>query len=128
MVRILIVEDAQYVVDMLKEMLEACGHQVVGAALNGEGAIEKYKELKPDLVTLDIVMPKMDGLTTLEHILKHDPDAKIVVVSALGESKIREESLEVGAKAFIAKPFEMEDLIKTIEQVMESPPNQSSEE
>jgi two-component system chemotaxis response regulator CheY len=114
MKRILVVDDAAFMRLSLKTMLEKNGFQVVGEAENGHKAIEMYKMFKPELVTMDITMPKMDGIEALAEILKFDSKAKVVMLSAMGqELKIREAVL-LGAKGFIVKPFKEDYLIKSL--------------
>ena len=110
--RILIVEDALYMREMLVEMLEAEGedYEVVGFAVNGKEAVEKYRELKPDLVTMDLVMEEMDGIQAIREIKKYDPNALILVITALGTPEQRNEALEAGADEYLWKPFTVRNL------------------
>jgi two-component system chemotaxis response regulator CheY len=95
-------------------MLEKNGYSVVGEAENGLVAIEKYTLLKPDIVTLDITMPEMDGLQALKEIMKTDPKAKVVMVTALGQEAHVREAVLMGATSFVVKPINEEHLIKTL--------------
>ncbi|GAA0076502.1 response regulator [Clostridium sp. CTA-5] len=114
MKRILIVDDAVFIRLSLKKMLEENGFEVVGEAENGVQAVEMYKMLNPEIVTMDITMPVMDGLEALTEILKFDPNATVIMLSAMGqEMKIRE-SIVIGAKSFIVKPFKEDYLLKTL--------------
>ena len=110
--RILIVEDALYMREMLVEMLGEEGeeYEVVGFAVNGKEAVEKYKELKPDLVTMDLVMEEMDGIQAIREIKKYDPNALILVITALGTPEQRNEALEAGADEYLWKPFTVKNL------------------
>lgn len=118
MSRILIVDDAAFMRMSIRNMLTKNGFEVVDEAENGEVAIQKYEEHKPDLVTLDITMPKMDGIEGLKGILKNNPKAKVIMISALGqESKVREAIIS-GAKSFIVKPFKEEVLVNSIKKVL----------
>lgn len=110
--RILIVEDAPYMREMLVEMLEeeAEDYKVVGFAVNGKEAVEKYRELKPDLVTMDLVMEEMDGIQAIREIKKYDPNALILVITALGTPEQRNEALEAGADEYLWKPFTVKNL------------------
>ncbi len=118
MARILIVDDSQFMRSILKNLLTPKGHEVVGEASNGREAIEKYKKLRPDLVLLDIVMPDMDGLETLKEIKKIDPNAKVIMCTALGQQKIVIDALKAGARGYIVKPFKAELVLKEIERVL----------
>lgn len=109
--RILIVDDAAFMRMMIRNILENNGYEVCGEASNGNEAITKYKELKPDLVTLDITMPDKDGLTALKEIREIDKDANIVMCSAMGQQLMVIEAIQNGAKDFIVKPF-LEDRVK----------------
>jgi two-component system chemotaxis response regulator CheY len=111
---ILIVDDAKYVKEMIRSMLESRDHEVAGVASDGFEAIEKYKMLKPDIVLMDILMPGMDGLSAINKIMEQDPKAKIIVVTALTKETLRKESMRAGAIDFITKPFEIERLLGAI--------------
>lgn len=114
MKKILVVDDAAFMRLSLKTMLEKNGFEVVGEANNGRNAIEMYKLLTPDIVTMDITMPDMDGIEALAEIIKFDPKANVIILSAMGqEVKIREAVL-IGAKGFIVKPFKEEYLLKAL--------------
>jgi two-component system chemotaxis response regulator CheY len=118
LVNILVVDDSEYIIDLLKKVLISAGHNVVGEAANAEEAIEKYRTLHPEMVLLDIVLKQTDiaqtGLDALRGILQFDPQAKIVMVSALNQQAIINKSIQLGAKGFIAKPFEAEELLETV--------------
>jgi two-component system chemotaxis response regulator CheY len=114
MKKILVVDDAAFMRLSLKTSLEKNGYDVVGEAENGLKAIEMYKKLKPEIVTMDITMPDMDGIEALAQIMKYDPKAQVIMLSAMGqEVKIREAVL-LGAKGFIVKPFKEDYLIKAL--------------
>jgi two-component system, chemotaxis family, chemotaxis protein CheY len=112
--RVLVVDDSMLMRKMVGDSLSDDGWEVVGEASNGRQAVDEYCHLKPDAVTLDIVMPGTDGLYALEHIMLCDPDAKIVVVSALNQTKLISEAIRKGAQDFIAKPFLPEQLQQTM--------------
>ncbi len=112
--RALIVDDSMLMRKMIDDVLTDDGWEVVGEAVDGQEAIDKYEQLRPDAVTLDIVMPGTDGLYALEHILKLDPDAKLVVVSALNQTKLISDAVRKGAHDFIVKPFMPEQLKETM--------------
>lgn len=110
--RVLIVDDALFIRTTLKKMLEQNGYDVVGEAENGLEAVLKYNELKPDLVTMDITMPRMDGLTALKAIKKTNPSAKVVMITALGKEDTVKEAILAGASGFIVKPFVEEQVLR----------------
>lgn len=118
MKRILIVDDAAFMRMSLKSMLERNGFEVVGEAENGDVAVKKYLQLKPDVVTMDITMPEKDGVEALKEIRLLDPNAKVVMVSAMGQEKFIRQSVISGAKSFVVKPFKEEHVIKTLGQVL----------
>ena len=113
----MIVDDAAMVRLRLKELLEKAGHQVVAEAKTGIEAFEMFKEFKPDVVTMDITMPEMDGIEALKSIFGHTPTAKVVIISAVGQKKQIIEAIKIGAKEFLVKPFIPEDVVKAIKKV-----------
>jgi len=117
-IKILIVDDASFMRGSLKYIAESGGHEVVGMAKSGKEAMEMWIKLKPDLTTLDILMREMDGITTLKEIVKIDPMAKVIMVSALGHDEKQKEALNLGASGFIRKPFKREDIINEIDKVL----------
>jgi len=118
---VLVVDDSMLMRRMIGESLAAVGWEIVAEAGDGREAVEKYKAFRPDAVTLDIVMPGADGIYALEHILPFDPDAKVVVVSALNQTKLISEAIRRGAQDFIAKPFRPEHLQETMAGCLEAP-------
>lgn len=118
--RVLVVDDSMFVTKQIGQILTSEGFNVVGTASNGEEGVEKYKELYPnvDLVTMDITMPKMDGVTALEKIIEFDKDAKIVMVSALGKQDLVKKSLMLGAKNYIVKPLDRKKVLERILQAL----------
>ena len=114
MKKILIVDDAAFMRMSLKKIMVENGFEVVGEAENGREAVEKYNELQPDIVTLDITMPEMDGITALKAIMKLDPDANVGIVSAMGQESYVREAVMNGAKNFIVKPFNREHVLKVL--------------
>jgi two-component system chemotaxis response regulator CheY len=114
MVKVLIVEDAPFIREMIRDILESHDHEIVGEAANGLEAIEKYKALKPDIVLMDILMPGMDGLSAITKIIEQDPKARIIVVSALVKEALRKEAMRAGAMDFVAKPFQVERLLEAV--------------
>ncbi|WP_334309492.1 response regulator [Romboutsia sp.] len=117
MKRVLIVDDAAFMRMSIRNMLTNYDFEIVGEAENGLMAIEKYKELQPDIVTLDITMPEMDGLQALREIKKFDPAASIVMVSALGQEARMKEAIIYGAKGFIVKPFKEEIIVSALSKL-----------
>lgn len=118
---VLIVDDSMLLRRMIAEVLEESGWTIAGEATNGDEAVRKYVELQPDVVTLDIVMPKVDGIHALEEIIEFDPKAKVVIVSALNQSKLISEAIRKGARDFIVKPFMPEQLQETVSLCIEEP-------
>ncbi|MGM9968012.1 response regulator [uncultured Rummeliibacillus sp.] len=116
---VLVVDDTLFMRDSMKTMLQETGFDVIGEAENGKQAIEQYFKLQPDVVTMDITMPVMSGLDATKEIIKDDPNAKICIVTALGQQKVILQALKNGAKDFITKPFERERLETTIRQMIE---------
>lgn len=118
MARILIVDDSRTTRRILRQILEDKGHEVVGEATNGEEGVAKYKELKPALTTMDITMPGLDGVEALRKIKEHDPDAKVIMVSAAGQKHKVLDAMKAGAAEFLTKPFEEEEIMERIESVL----------
>ena len=121
MVRVLVVDDALFMRKMLSDILKKEGFEVVGEADNGKDAVERFKELKPDMVTMDIVMPKMeeiDGIAAVREIVKIDPQAKIIMVSAMGQHALVVEAIQAGAKDFIVKPFQPSRVVEAMRRVL----------
>lgn len=117
--RVLIVDDAMFMRAMIRDILVNSGrYEVIGEATNGLECVERYGTLKPDLVTMDIVMPQMDGIEATREILKSNPTAKVVMCSALGQEALVIESIAAGAKDFIVKPFSAEKVLKVLDSVI----------
>ncbi|WP_172251181.1 response regulator [Saccharibacillus deserti] len=108
MAKIMIVDDAAFMRIVLKEMLNKLGHEVVAEAANGVEAFREYARVKPDIVTMDITMPEMDGITAVRKIKESDPDAQIIMCSAMGQQGMIVEAVHAGAIDFIVKPFQLE--------------------
>ena len=117
MAKVLIVDDAAFMRISIKNMLTKNGYEVVGEAENGTIGVDLYKELQPDIVTMDITMPEMSGLDALKEITKVDPQAKIVMVSAMGQEAMVREAIVSGAKGFIVKPFKEEGIIAALKKL-----------
>ncbi|TVY08508.1 response regulator [Paenibacillus cremeus] len=105
MARIMVVDDAAFMRTMLKNMLTEFGHEVVAEAVDGDEAVRKYKQVKPDLVTMDITMPEKDGLIALQEIKAFDAEAIVIMCSAMGQQKMVVDAIRSGAKDFLVKPF-----------------------
>ncbi len=118
MAKILIVDDSRTSRKILKGILENAGYEVIGEATNGQEGYERYVELKPDIVTMDITMPVLDGIEALKKIKAGYPDAKVVMVTAAGQKTKMVEAVQNGANEFVSKPFEPEQLKTIIEKVM----------
>jgi two-component system chemotaxis response regulator CheY len=116
--RILIVDDSAFMRRTLRKILEKAGFEVIGEAADGGTAIEKYKELKPDVVTMDITMPGINGIETVKNILAINDKARIIMCSAIGQQGIIIEALQAGAKEYLIKPFRESLVIETINKVM----------
>ena len=117
-VRVLVVDDAAFMRMMLKDILTKGGYEVVGEAENGQMAIDKFKELQPDLVTLDITMPELDGIGALKGIKAVDPNAVCIMCSAMGQQAMAIESIQAGAKDFIVKPFQADRVISAVQKAI----------
>src|SRR5690625_1394573 len=115
---ILIVDDAAFMRMMIKDILEKNGYSVVGEAENGNVAIEKYKELEPDLVTMDITMPEKDGIAALKEIRALDPNATVIMCSAMGQQAMVIDAIQAGAKDFIVKPFQAERVVEAVSKAL----------
>ena len=115
---ILICDDAAFMRMMIKDILSKNGYNVAGEAENGLKAIEKYKEVSPDLVLMDITMPEMDGIQALKEIKKQDANARVIMCSAMGQQAMVIESIQAGAKDFIVKPFQAERVLEAVKKVI----------
>ncbi len=115
---ILIVDDAAFMRMMIKDILTKNGYNVVGEAENGAKAFEKYNEVKPDLVLMDITMPEVDGIQALKNIKAADAGAKIIMCSAMGQQAMVIESIQAGAKDFIVKPFQPDRVLEAVKKVV----------
>lgn len=116
--RILIVDDAAFMRMMIRDILTKNGFEVVGEAQDGAQAVEKFKELQPDLVTMDITMPEMDGIAALKEIKQIDPNAKVIMCSAMGQQAMVIDAIQAGAKDFIVKPFQSDRVIEAINKTL----------
>ncbi len=117
MKRVLIVDDGAFMRILIRGMLERNGYEIAGEAENGEDAVEKYQELKPDLVTMDITMPVKDGIAALQEIIALDGEASVLMVSAMGQEQNVKQALLSGAKGFVTKPFDESGFIAVLESL-----------
>ncbi|OGU00333.1 MAG: two-component system response regulator [Gemmatimonadetes bacterium RBG_16_66_8] len=116
--RVLVCDDAIFMRTMISDILSGAGYEVVGEAETGLQAIERYKELRPDLVTMDIVMPDMGGIDAVREIVKDDPNAKILMCSAMGQQALVVEAIQAGAKDFVVKPFQPSRVLEAVQRVL----------
>ena len=119
MARVLVADDASFMRQMIREIVEAEGHEVVGEASDGDEAVEEWKRLHPDVVTMDIVMPRRSGIDAVKGIMEIDSTACVVMCSALGQETLVQEALQAGAVDFIVKPFKPDSVISTLAKVLE---------
>lgn len=115
---VLIVDDAAFMRMMIKDILVKNGYEVAGEAENGVVAVEKFKELAPDLVIMDITMPEMDGIEAVKQIRQQDPSAKIIMCSAMGQQAMVIDAIQAGAKDFVVKPFQPERVIEAVKKAL----------
>lgn len=119
--KVLIVDDAAFMRMMIKNIITKYGYEVAGEAENGKQAVALYSELKPDLVTMDITMPEMDGIESVKAIRSLDQNANIIMISAMGQQAMVMDAIQAGAKDFIVKPFQQERVLQAIERVLNRP-------
>ncbi len=115
---VLVCDDAIFMRTMISDILSQAGFEIVGEAESGVQAVEKYKVLKPDLVTMDIVMPDMGGIEAVREICKGDPEAKILMCSAMGQQALVVEAIQAGAKDFVVKPFQPSRVLEAVQRVL----------
>ena len=116
--RVLVCDDAIFMRTMISDILSGAGYEVVGEAESGVQAIERYRELRPDLVTMDIVMPDMGGIDAVREITKFDPAAKVLMCSAMGQQALVVEAIQAGAKDFVVKPFQPSRVLEAVQRVL----------
>jgi len=116
--KILIVDDTLFMRTLLKNILFSGSHDIVGEAENGEEAVEKFKSLKPDLVTMDVVMPKMNGIEALKAITTMNPSAKVIMCTAVGQEQMVKLAIKSGAKGYIVKPFQAPKVLEEVQNVL----------
>ncbi|MGI6452796.1 MAG: response regulator [Syntrophomonadaceae bacterium] len=112
--RVLVVDDATFMRMMIKDILTGNGFEVAGEAEDGAKAVEMYKQLRPDLVTMDITMPEKDGITAVKEIMKIDPNARIIMCSAMGQQALVTEAIQAGARDFLVKPFQHDRVVQAL--------------
>jgi two-component system chemotaxis response regulator CheY len=117
--RVLIADDASFMRQMIREIIEPEGYEIVAEAADGVEAVEQYQDKQPDIVTMDIVMPKRSGIDAVKGILEADPSARVVMCSALGQEALVMEALQAGAKDFIVKPFKPDAVLETLDKLVE---------
>ncbi len=115
---VLICDDAIFMRSMIADILKQAGFEVVGEAETGAEAVERYRELKPDLVTMDIVMPDMGGIDAVRQIVAEDPDAKVLMCSAMGQQALVIEAIQAGARDFVVKPFQPSRVLEAVQRVL----------
>jgi two-component system chemotaxis response regulator CheY len=115
---VLICDDAIFMRTMIGDILTQAGFRVVGEAENGVQAVERYRELRPDIVTMDIVMPEMGGIDAVREILAEDPSAKVLMCSAMGQQALVIEAIQAGARDFVVKPFQPSRVLEAIQRVL----------
>lgn len=115
---ILIVDDAAFMRMLIKDVLTKNGYEIAGEAENGKVAIEKYSELNPELVIMDITMPEVDGIQAVKQIMTSDPKAKVIMCSAMGQQAMVIESIQAGAKDFIVKPFQADRVVEAVKKAL----------
>jgi two-component system, chemotaxis family, chemotaxis protein CheY len=118
MARVLVVDDAAFMRKMVSDALSKAGHEVIGEACNGAEAVESFRSLKPELTTLDITMPEKDGLQALGEIMTLDPTARVIMCSALGQESKVLESIKLGARDFVVKPFQPARVQEAVEKAL----------
>lgn len=115
---VMLVDDAAFMRMMLKDILSNNGYQVIGEAENGMVAVDRYSELKPDITIMDITMPEMDGLQAVKEIRAKDPQAKIIMCSAMGQQTMVIEAIQSGAKDFVVKPFQPDRVLEAVSKAL----------
>lgn len=118
MATVLIADDSMFMRKRLSDILTGDGHQVIAEAENGEEAIQMYRQLMPELVMLDITMPERNGMGALNHIMTLEPEARVIMCSALGEETVVQECLDTGAKAFVIKPFDPAEVLDAVNKAL----------
>lgn len=118
MPRLLVADDAVIIREIIKDTARAAGWEIAGEAANGAQAVEQFQQLRPDVVTLDMVMPEYDGMYALRAILEQDPQARVLVVSALDQRQVLKDAFKIGAADFIVKPFDKKMLVESLNRIL----------
>ncbi len=116
--RILIADDARLMRRIIKDIVLEAGYEVVGEASTGQQAFELYKSFRPDVMTMDVIMPELDGIEVLRLIMDYDPTARVIICSALGHDMIIDDAMKAGAKSYIIKPFKKDKVIESLKRVL----------
>ena len=116
--KIFIVDDASYMREMIKDVLQKFGYEIVGEAEDGQAAVDRYAALKPDMVTMDLVMQHKSGIDAVKEIMQIDPNAKILMISAMGQQAMIVDAIQAGAKGFVIKPFKPEVLVEEVKRIV----------
>ncbi len=116
--KVLVCDDALFMRAMIRQILEQAGYEVVAEAEDGHQAIDMYKQCKPDLVTMDIVMPNMGGLDTVKALVQLDPNVRVLVCTAMGQDALAAEAMKAGAKEYIVKPFQSSHILEAVERML----------
>ena len=117
--KIMIVDDAAFMRMMLKDILTEAGYEIAGEVEDGKDVVSKYRELSPDLITMDIIMSEMDGISAVKELIKEEHDAKVLMVSAMGQHSLVKEAIDAGARGFIVKPFNPEKVLEEVKRILE---------
>jgi len=115
--QVMVVDDSEFVARLMSKMLAGTEYSVIGHAKNGQEALVKYQELKPEIVTMDIIMPNMNGIEAITELFKIDHKAKVLVVSAMGHDNVIQQAMDLGAKHYILKPFQKDDFLRAVQVV-----------
>jgi two-component system chemotaxis response regulator CheY len=115
--QVMVVDDSEFVARLMSKMLDGTEFSVIGHAKNGQEALSKYQELKPEIVTMDIIMPNMNGIEAITELFKIDQNAKVLVVSAMGHDNVIQQAMDLGAKHYILKPFQKDDFLRAVQVV-----------
>lgn len=116
--RVLIVDDSAFMRKMLGDIFTEAGYEIAGEAADGKDTVERYLAVKPDLVTMDIVMPEVNGIEAVKQLMREDPKAKVIIVSAMGQQSLVKEAIQAGAQGFVVKPFKPEKVIDEARRVL----------
>ncbi len=116
--KILVIDDSPFILKAVKRAVEPQGHEIIGYADNGRSGVEMYEKYKPDIVTLDVTMPVMDGLETASSLMSKDPGVRIIMISAMGDETLVQCAQKIGVRHFVSKPFKPDNLLNTINDVI----------